>query len=364
MAFQERIAAMKAKQEAAEQAKREEAEGAAKAEKEIKLGELSAERERVSLELAAAEAEAQEADSAIAEAEAFAAEQGENLDPEAGAEIDALKQETAAVKEKFENLKTEAGRIDTELAALEEGAEAPAEIVERADLGTLLKEDAAARDKFVDELITEPDKIAPVLEAMRQQAETASFDVDKVALLRDRVEASPADERNSREVELDKKEENEEGKLIEKKEEIEKCLEMLKKLAQSGNEEIKIEELQQGAKEMMDDYAKLAEDFEKMAPEQLAYRTEEAAELYLNYPQLYQDTASAKDLLARKEKRLESASNLFGTYDEKTDHFGMHTYGRKLSEKGAAAYRRRARNGIRERRSRIKKIDEGYKFAR
>ncbi|MDD4995123.1 MAG: hypothetical protein PHW53_01485 [Patescibacteria group bacterium] len=136
MAFSERLAAMKSKQEAAdqakaeaEQAKKQEAERAAQAEKESKKGELSADRERVGAELASAEVEAQGADTAVAEAETFAAEQGENLDAEAKAEIDAIKQEAAAAKEKFENLKAEAARIDAELSTLESGEPVPAETV-------------------------------------------------------------------------------------------------------------------------------------------------------------------------------------------------------------------------------------------
>lgn len=130
MSFKERLGAMKSKQEAAEQTKKEkeEAEKAALAEKEKRRGELSAERERVAAELIAAEAEAKEAEESLAEAETFAAKEGENLDPEAKAEFDALKQEASAVKQKFEGLKAESARIDAELSGKVEAGTAETKV--------------------------------------------------------------------------------------------------------------------------------------------------------------------------------------------------------------------------------------------
>lgn len=117
MAISERLAAMKAKQEAAEKAASEKA----KAETEVKREGLSAEREKVGAELASAEQTVSEAKNAVAEAEAFVAEQGANLDPEAKAEVDGIIAEAAQANEQLQTLKAEMQRIDTELAGLSEG---------------------------------------------------------------------------------------------------------------------------------------------------------------------------------------------------------------------------------------------------
>ncbi len=117
MSMKERLAAMRAKQEAGDSRKAEAAAEQAKAEER---GELQAEREAVEAELMKVEARAAEASEAIAEAEAFAKEMGENLDPEAAAEIDAIKTEATEATQKFEALQVEVVRIDAEIKALEE----------------------------------------------------------------------------------------------------------------------------------------------------------------------------------------------------------------------------------------------------
>jgi len=131
MGISERLAAMKAKQEAGDTNKAEEtakaeaerAKAEAEAAKAEQLGELQTEREAVMTELSNAEAEAGAADEAIAEAEAFAESQGENLDPQAAAEIDAIKAEAGEAKQKYDGLKAEVARIDSQLEGLEEGEE-------------------------------------------------------------------------------------------------------------------------------------------------------------------------------------------------------------------------------------------------
>ncbi|MFZ5365349.1 MAG: hypothetical protein ACOZBH_04120 [Patescibacteria group bacterium] len=138
MALFERLAAMKAKQEAADIKKKKEAE-TAKA--EVEKSKLQVERESMLAEMAQAEEAARQAKAALTEAEAFAAEQGENIDPEVKAEIVAIKKEAAEIIEKFENLKAEITQIDQKIAVLsgevapvkapaegpEPAAEAPAE---------------------------------------------------------------------------------------------------------------------------------------------------------------------------------------------------------------------------------------------
>ena len=141
--FSERLSAMKGKQEASEQMKKEQAEKAAEAarlEREAKRSELSAERDAVTAEFAQAEQTANEAREAIAQADAFAEQQGENLDPEAKAEIDAMKVEAGEAQQKFEELKTKLDGLNTEISAFEESGEsqetsteAVAEVVEQED---------------------------------------------------------------------------------------------------------------------------------------------------------------------------------------------------------------------------------------
>jgi len=113
-----------------------------------------------------------------------------------------------------------------------------------------------------------------VLEAMRQRAETSVLDVDKVTKLRGRVAGARNDEWKGRgEEDLDEEQRRQQGKLEERKREINSCLDILEKLKRSGSEKVKVEELQQTAKKMLEDYAKLAEDFDVMAPEQGVYAT-------------------------------------------------------------------------------------------
>lgn len=131
--FADRLAGLKAKQESkvAEKTAAEAAEQAAR-EKETKKGELQEQQTRVAEEFESAQKEAQEGENAVAEADAFAAEQGEALDAEVKAEMDALKVEAGEAKRKFEELQTRLQEIDAELAKLEGAspeavAEAPAE---------------------------------------------------------------------------------------------------------------------------------------------------------------------------------------------------------------------------------------------
>lgn len=142
--FGDRLASMKKAQEEAEKSKQEkaaaEAAEAAAQEREAKMDALSKRRESIGAELEQATAEASEASEAVADAEAFAAEAGEDLDPGAKAEFDALKQEAGEVIAKFEAMKTEIAEIDAEIASLEGGEanepvqseEAPAEEAEAA----------------------------------------------------------------------------------------------------------------------------------------------------------------------------------------------------------------------------------------
>jgi len=120
--FSEKLSAMKGKQEAADLKKKEEAEQAvetARLEREGKRNELSTEHERVSAEFSQAEQTANEAREVIAEVDAFASEQGENLDPEAKVEIDAMKVEADEAQQKFEELKTRLDALNAEISAFE-----------------------------------------------------------------------------------------------------------------------------------------------------------------------------------------------------------------------------------------------------
>lgn len=138
--FGEKLSAIKGKQEAADQMKKEQAEKAAEAarlEREAKRSELSAERDTVTAEFAQAEQTANEAREAIAQADAFAEQQGENLDPEAKAEIDAMKVEAGEAQQKFEELKTRLDGLNAEISAFEgseesqeTSTEATAEVVQ------------------------------------------------------------------------------------------------------------------------------------------------------------------------------------------------------------------------------------------
>ncbi|MBU1032527.1 hypothetical protein KJ937_01170 [Patescibacteria group bacterium] len=122
--FSERLSAMKAKQESGEARKKAEQP---LSEREARRRELSEEREAVQAELSTAEQAAADANDAIDQAEAFAAEQGENLDSEAKAEIDAIKLEASDAIKSLESLKAEAARIDQELEGLAVGSETAAE---------------------------------------------------------------------------------------------------------------------------------------------------------------------------------------------------------------------------------------------
>ncbi len=74
-------------------------------------------------EFSQAETTANEAAETIAQADAFAAEQGDSLDPEAKAEIEALKLEAAEAQQKFEELKARLDSLNSEISAFEETGE-------------------------------------------------------------------------------------------------------------------------------------------------------------------------------------------------------------------------------------------------
>ena len=178
MAFSEKLAAMKAKQETGDNKKKEDAEKAnaeaAKIESEAKKSELQSERERVTTEMSQAEQGALQAESAIKEAEAFAAEQGENLDPEAKAEIDSIKAEAGEAIQKFENLKAELAGIDSELANLEEGQSIESINTEN----ETLTEPTELEQKTPDQLLTElNDFVKPIFTEINEILKT---DFDKV----------------------------------------------------------------------------------------------------------------------------------------------------------------------------------------
>ena len=137
MALSDRLAAMKSKQEAGDAAKnetmaREQAEReAAQAEKmkqeaEAKKSELAQEQERVRVELVAAEQSAKDAEAAFQEANAFEKAQGENLDTEAKAEIEAIKAEAGEAIAKLDTLRVELGRINGRIELLGHTEEAEA----------------------------------------------------------------------------------------------------------------------------------------------------------------------------------------------------------------------------------------------
>jgi len=122
--FEERIAAMKNAQSVGERKKQEEAEKAAAeaatSERETKRGELAGERESVAAELILAEQAADQAKDALVQAEAFAAEQGENLDDAAKAEIDTIKEEAAEAHRTFDEIKARLEKIDVEIQTLDQ----------------------------------------------------------------------------------------------------------------------------------------------------------------------------------------------------------------------------------------------------
>jgi hypothetical protein len=120
MSLQERMATIKAKQEAINQ----EAENREIEKVEAKKTELQSAREKLSGELARTEQDATIAESALTEAENFMNEQGANIDPEIKNEIEAIKAEAMGNIQKFESLKKEIAQIDAELATLN-GEEKP-----------------------------------------------------------------------------------------------------------------------------------------------------------------------------------------------------------------------------------------------
>lgn len=122
--FNDRLSQIKATQEAKNSAE------TARLEREAERSELIAQRDGVREERIQTEQTANEAREAIAQADAFVAEQGEKLDPEVRAQIDALKAEAEEAQRKFEELKAKEEALSQEIAAFEEsaaGEEAPVE---------------------------------------------------------------------------------------------------------------------------------------------------------------------------------------------------------------------------------------------
>ena len=142
MGLLDNLAALKEKQKAAVDEKAEQVAQAeveqAKAEK--KEG-LQAEREAVATELATAEVAASEADEAIASAEAFAAEAGEDLEPDVAEGLAGIVAEANQAKEKFVDLQAEVARIDKELALLEDSGAIEDEDAEGAEERGVVEED-------------------------------------------------------------------------------------------------------------------------------------------------------------------------------------------------------------------------------
>lgn len=149
---------MKAKQEAGDVKKSSEK---AASEAEAKREGLTQERESVMAAFEQTQVTATEVLAAVSQAEAFASEQGENLDPEAKAEIDAIRNEAAEVMQKFEALKADLARIDNELAALGSTEAATKETAAEAqvDFSALDMEQATA-------LLNE--KLGPIFEAFTE----------------------------------------------------------------------------------------------------------------------------------------------------------------------------------------------------
>lgn len=166
--FADRLAGLKAKQAEVEAKKAAEAAAEAAREKEARKGELQERRVKVAEEFEAAQKEAQEGEQAVAEADAFAAEQGDALDPGVKSEIEALKAEATQAKEKFAELQARVQEIDAELAKLEglEGApeeaapEAPAEVA-AAEAPVEVAPEVAPEGAVVEEAAEAPAEVAP-----------------------------------------------------------------------------------------------------------------------------------------------------------------------------------------------------------
>ncbi|MEO6536497.1 MAG: hypothetical protein ABIT47_02305 [Candidatus Paceibacterota bacterium] len=119
--FSEKFSAIKAKQEEADSKKLEEAkatEAESAREREAVSGELFSRQEKLREEFGQAEQNAREANEVMAEADAFAAQQGENLDPGVASEIVALKAEATEAGQRLEELRTALDSLTTEIQAL------------------------------------------------------------------------------------------------------------------------------------------------------------------------------------------------------------------------------------------------------
>lgn len=149
----ERLAAMRAKQEGGDARKKEEAdraskeaqERAAQEAQEAKRTELSKRREQTAADLSNAEKSLQESQSAVEEAAAFVKEQGDNLDPDAQAEIDMIQKEAAKAEADYEALKVELAGIDLEIVRLESGIDTQP-VVEGALVDTSQSQEPSGED--------------------------------------------------------------------------------------------------------------------------------------------------------------------------------------------------------------------------
>lgn len=198
----ERLAAIMAKQErkkqeAAPQAKQEAAEKA-RAESEARRGEMSKESEAVGAKIAETEAAASEAVAADEQFKAYAAEQGNDLDPEVkaelGAEIAACESRAAEANAKLAELRSEKARIDEALASLgategavasesaaaEVPAEATAEVAAEAPIEVVAEQPAQAAEVAPE--VAEKKGSMKIIGAEQLQKAFASFEDPKVPL--------------------------------------------------------------------------------------------------------------------------------------------------------------------------------------
>jgi chromosome segregation ATPase len=172
--FSDRLLAIKVKQEVSDLKKKEEAEKAqdtVRLELEAKRSELSVERDAVMVEFAEAEKTANEAKEAIAQADVFAEQQGENLDPKAKAEIDAMKGEAGEAQRKFQELELKLKTLKEEIEEFEK-SEQPPETLEAVE-------------------IKEPNQVEVVMspEERKLKIENLKAELEKLQKFKDKVEA-------------------------------------------------------------------------------------------------------------------------------------------------------------------------------
>lgn len=123
------------------------------------------------LEFTQAEQTAKEAQEAITQADAFAAEQGENLDPDAKAEIDALKTEADEAQKRFEEVKIKLEELKIEIDAFESSEQktTPVEVaaeqqIEAKQTPTAETETSVATEKIEATAEEKPDEAERALE--------------------------------------------------------------------------------------------------------------------------------------------------------------------------------------------------------